>query len=145
MLTKRAKYAIKALLHLALREGDGPVQAARIAEAENIPFKFLEGILIHLRNAGLVASKLGKGGGHVLAKDPSEITLLTIVRTIDGPVAPLACLSQTAYQRCDDCEDEKRCGTRRMLARIQDSQLEQMGHVTLADGIIGKRRGSSSS
>lgn len=145
MLTKRAKYAIKALLHLAMHEGEGPVGAAKIAEAENIPFKFLEGILIHLRNAGLVASKLGKGGGHVLAKDPNEITLLTIVRTIDGPVAPLACLSQTAYRRCDDCEDEKRCGARRMLAHVQESQLEQMGQVTLADGLIGRKRSSSSS
>ena len=140
MLTMRAKYALKALLHLARHPGEGPVQAKVIAEAEHIPFKFLEGILIQLRHAGLVGSKLGKGGGHFLVKQPNEISLLTIVRSIDGPVAPLACLSQTAYQRCDDCDDEKRCGTRRMLADIHESQLEQMSRITLADGLGSVRR-----
>ena len=140
MLTMRAKYALKALLHLTKHIGEGPVQAKSIAEAEHIPFKFLEGILIQLRNAGLVASKLGKGGGHFLVKDPAEVSLLTIVRSIDGPVAPLVCLSQTAYQRCDDCDDEKRCTTRRLLAGIHESQLEQMSKITLADGMVTGRK-----
>lgn len=139
MLTNRAKYAIKALLHLARHEGEGPVSAAVIAEAEHVPFKFLEGILIQLRNAGLVASKLGKGGGHFINRDPAEITLLTVVRTVDGPVAPLQCLSQTAYRRCDDCDDEKKCATRRLLAPVHDAQLEHLERITIADG-VGKKR-----
>jgi Rrf2 family protein len=140
MITMRAKYAIKALLHLAKHVGEGPLQAAAIASSEHIPFKFLEGILIQLRNAGLVGSKLGKGGGHFLVKEPGDISLLTVIRAIDGPVAPLVCLSQTAYRRCDDCDDEKRCVTRKLFAQVHETQLEQLSQITLADGIPGQRK-----
>ncbi len=140
MLTMRAKYAIKALLHLTKHLGEGPVQAASIAAAENIPFKFLEGILIQLRNAGLIGSKLGKGGGHFLLKDPGDVSFLTVIRSIDGPVAPLVCLSQTAYRRCDDCDDEKRCITRKLLAQVHETQLDQLSHITLADGFPSTRK-----
>ena len=133
MLTNRAKYAIKALLHLARRRGEGPVGAGAIAEAEHIPLKFLELIMLQLRNHGLIRSKVGKGGGHELVKDPEEITLLTVVRIIDGPVATLPCLSHTAYQRCDDCDDEKTCGTRRLFKSVHDAAVESMSATTLAD------------
>ena len=123
---------------LARHPGDAPVPAATIAEAEHISLKFLEGILSQLRNAGLVASKLGKGGGHLLGKEPAEITLLSVIRTIDGPVAPLACLSHTAYRRCDDCDDEKTCLTRRLLAPVQEAQVAHLGRITLADA-LGRR------
>jgi Rrf2 family protein len=133
MLTNRAKYAIKALLHLARTKGQGPVGAGAIAEAEHIPLKFLELIMLQLRNHGLIRSKVGKGGGHELVKDPEEITLLMVVRIIDGPVAPLPCLSHTAYQRCDDCDDEKTCGTRRLFKGVHDAAVESMSAMTLAD------------
>lgn len=133
MLTNRAKYAIKALLHLARRRGEGPVGAGTIAETEHIPLKFLELIMLQLRNHGLIRSKVGKGGGHELVKDPEEITLLTVVRIIDGPVAPLPCLSHTAYQRCDDCDDEKTCGTRKLFKSVHDAAVESMSSMTLAD------------
>jgi Rrf2 family protein len=133
MLTHRAKYAIKALLHLAQQRGKGPVQAGLIAEQQRIPLKFLELILLQLRNNGIIRSKVGKGGGHELVREPADIDLLTVVRAIDGPVAPLPCLSKTAYSRCDDCPDEKTCGTRRLFKDIHEAALEIMGKTTLAD------------
>lgn len=142
MLTNRAKYAIKALLHLARRRGEGPVQAGVIAEAEHIPLKFLELIVLQLRNHGIIRSKVGKGGGHELVKDPEEITLLMVVRIIDGPVAPLPCLSHTAYHRCDDCDDEKTCGTRRLFKSVHDAAIETMSSTTLADAGRSKPSGT---
>jgi Rrf2 family protein len=138
MLTKRAKYAIKALLYLAQLRGKGPVQAGLIAEHERIPLKFLELILLQLRNNGIIRSKVGKGGGHELVREPEEIDILTVVRAIDGPVAPLPCLSKIAYSRCDDCPDEKACGTRRLFKDIHEAALEIMGKTTLADAFKGK-------
>jgi Rrf2 family protein len=142
MLTNRAKYAIKALLHLARRRGEGPIGAGVIAEAEHIPLKFLELIMLQLRNHGIIRSKVGKGGGHELVKDPDELTLLNIVRVIDGPVAPLPCLSHTAYQRCDDCDDEKTCGTRRLFKHVHDATVEVMSGTTLADAGRAKPSGN---
>jgi Rrf2 family protein len=133
MLTHRAKYGLKALLYLAREAGKGPQQAAAIAEAEAIPPKFLEAILIQLRHKGLIRSKVGKGGGHELARDPADIDLLSIVRAIDGPVAPLPCLSHTAYQRCDDCRSEATCGVRKLLAKAHELQVKQLSKSTLAD------------
>ncbi len=140
MLTHRAKYALKALIHLAQRAGTGPIQAGMIAEAEHIPPKFLELILVQLRSAGLIRSRVGKGGGHEINKDPAEITLLTVIRTIDGPVAPLPCLSLTAYTRCDDCDDEATCGTRQLLQGAHTASIEAMSGTTLADVLAPKRR-----
>jgi Rrf2 family protein len=133
MLTNRAKYAIKALLYLSQQRGSGPVHAGLIAEQQCIPLKFLELILLQLRNNGIIKSKVGKGGGHELVRDPADIDLLTVVRAIDGPVAPLPCLSKTAYSRCDDCPDEKTCGARRLFKDIHEATLEIMGKTTLAD------------
>lgn len=141
MLTNRAKYALKALLYLARNAGKGPQQAATIAEVETIPYKFLEAILIQLRHRGLIRSKVGKGGGHELALDPAEIDLLTVVRAIDGPVAPLPCLSHTAYQRCDDCRSEATCGVRRLLAKAHELQVEQLSKSTLADAFAPGKSG----
>src|SRR6187551_161482 len=106
MLTSRARYAIKALVHLAGQVGRGPVQASSISADAGIPMAFLEQILGELRRRGLVRSRSGKGGGYVLGRDATDIDVLTIIRAIDGPVAPLPCLSHTAYQRCRDCPDE---------------------------------------
>jgi Rrf2 family protein len=135
MLTHRAKYAIKALLHLARHQGDGPVQASAIAAAEAIPHKFLEAILIQLRHKGIVRSKAGKGGGHALAKAPGEIDILSVIRAIDGPVAPLPCLSHTAYQRCSDCVSEATCGVRRVLAQAHETLVEHLARKSLLDGL----------
>ena len=145
MLTNRAKYAIKALLHLAHKRGEGPVGAGVIAESEHIPLKFLELILLQLRNHGIIRSKVGKGGGHEMVKEPEDITLLMVVRVIDGPVAPLPCLSHTAYQRCDDCDDEKTCGTRRLFKTVHDATIESLSSMTLADAGRAKPSGNRKS
>ncbi len=142
VLTHRAKYAIKALLHLARKRGEGPVQAGAIAEAERIPHKFLELILTQLRNHGIIRSKVGKGGGHELARDPNEVDLLTIVRAIDGPVAPLPCLSHTAYTRCEDCSDESTCGARMLLMKAHEMQVRELSRTTLGDALGSRPQGS---
>lgn len=135
MLTHRAKYALKALLHLANHSGEGPISASTIAEHEQIPLKFLELILVQLRAAGVIRSKVGKGGGHELLQAPADISLLAIVRTIDGPIAPLPCLSLTAYSRCDDCVDESTCGPRRLMMGVHQASLEVMSNTSLADAL----------
>jgi len=88
---------------------------ADIAEANQIPKKFLDAILGELRNAGFVHSKKGKGGGYMLARPPAEISIGNIVRTLDGPLAPLQCASRTIYRRCDDCPDEAHCAVRLVM------------------------------
>src|SRR5262252_1799457 len=111
-LSRKAKYALRALYALAADEGHGPVLIADLAERERIPRKFLEAILLELKNAGVLHSKKGKGGGYALAKSPDQITVGEVVRIIDGPLAPVKCVSEKAYVRCEECVDEATCGTR---------------------------------
>ncbi len=136
MLTHRAKYALKALLHLANHSGEGFIPASSIAEHQQIPLKFLELIVVQLRAAGVIRSKVGKGGGHALLQAPQDISLLAIVRIIDGPIAPLPCLSLTAYSRCDDCADEAVCGPRRLMMGVHQASLEVMSRTSLADALV---------
>jgi len=136
MLTARTKYALKALLHLA-RVGTR-CRAADIAAAQAIPTRFLEQILHELREEGIVVSHPGKGGGHELARAPGAIDLLEIWRAIEGPVAPVPCLSQTAYARCDDCADERTCGVRRLLREMHHESLRVLEGTTLADALAGR-------
>ena len=114
----KAKYGLKALTVLAREYGRGPVLIATLAASERIPHKFLELILLDLKRKGLLISKKGKGGGYHLSKPPSEITLGELVRILDGPVALLPCVSQSAYARCEDCVDENTCGLRHVMHRI---------------------------
>jgi Rrf2 family protein len=132
MLSKRAKYAIKALLALADQKGDEPVRIADIARAEQIPPKFLELILLGLRNNGIVQSRKGKGGGYRLARDPADISLGQIVRLFDGPLAPVPCASQTAYVPCVDCADEAVCGVHLAMREVRDATARVLDGTTLA-------------
>src|SRR5262249_31672534 len=106
MISQRARYALKALFAL-VRAGDRLLTSREIAKAETIPQSFLEQILIDLRRGGLIGSRRGKVGGHQLLKDPASINCGQVLRLIDGPIAPLPCLSKTAYRRCADCPDER--------------------------------------
>ena len=106
MLTKKAKYGLKALVFLAGIEPGQTALVADIAAANQIPKKFLDAILGELRNAGFVHSKKGKGGGYTLARAPEEIGVGNVIRALDGPLAPIQCASRTVYRRCDDCVDE---------------------------------------
>lgn len=133
MITMKAKYAIKALARLALAAQGEPVLIADIAEAESIPKKFLEAILAELKQHGVVHSRKGRGGGYLLSKKPETITLAAILRVLDGPIAPVPCLSRTAYRRCDGCADEATCSVRLVLREAYAASVEVLERTTLAD------------
>jgi Rrf2 family protein len=135
VISQKAKYAFRALLALA-RAGDSMV-IAQIAEQEGIPRKFLEQILLDLKRAGIVQSRRGKFGGYDLLLSADRITFGRVLRLIDGPIAPLPCLSMTAYRRCADCPDEAHCEIRRIFARVAESAREVLDRTTLADSMNG--------
>jgi Rrf2 family protein len=143
MLTAKGKYSLKALTHLATLAPGETTQAAEIAEANNIPKKFLDAILGDLRNAGIVYSRKGPGGGYMLARPPREIKIGHVIRTIDGPLAPIACASRTAYRACRDCKDVKACTVRLMMSRVRDAMSEVLDRMTVADMIAASDRGRS--
>lgn len=133
MLSKKAKYALRAALALAKEHGHGPVLIAELAERERIPKKFLELILLDLKNEGLLQSKKGKGGGYGLGKAPDKITVGQVIRAIDGPIAPIPCVSQTAYVKCEECPDEMTCGIRLVMKEVRDATARIVDHTSLAD------------
>jgi len=133
MLTAKGKYGLKALVHLATLQPGETTQAMEIAEAHNIPKKFLDAILGDLRNAGIVFSKKGPGGGYMLARAPSDIKIGQVIRVIDGPLAPIACASRTAYQPCRDCKNVKTCTVRLMMTKVRDTLSDVLDRLNLAD------------
>jgi len=138
MLSRKSKYAIKAVLALAESETEEPVRIGDLARQEQIPPKFLEAILLSLRNAGLLQSRKGKGGGYLLARDPKLLTVGQIVRLFDGPLAPVPCASQTGYVPCDDCEDEASCGVRLAMKDVRDATARILDHTSIAS--LSRRR-----
>ncbi|MCI0407768.1 MAG: Rrf2 family transcriptional regulator [Acidobacteria bacterium] len=132
MLSRKTKYALKALLALTNHPRQAPVRISDLARQERIPQKFLELILLDLRNQGILQSKKGKGGGYFLARDPRMIYLGQIVRMFDGPLAPVPCASQTAYMRCEDCKDEATCGVRLAMKDVRDATARILDHTSLA-------------
>jgi Rrf2 family protein len=117
---------------LARKHGCGPVLIAHLAEEEAIPRKFLEQILLSLKGLGLVASKKGKRGGYSLAMPPDQITLATVIRMVEGPLAPLPCASETRYRKCDECPDAETCGTRIVMREVRDAIAAILERTTLA-------------
>jgi Rrf2 family protein len=142
MLTAKGKYSLKALAHLAALESGTTAQAMDIAAANHIPKKFLDAILGELRNAGIVHSRKGPGGGYRLARAPDEIGLGHVIRVIDGPLAPIACASRTAYQPCLDCKSVKICTVRLMMGRVRDAMSDVLDEVSVADMVAMSERGS---
>jgi Rrf2 family protein len=140
MISQKAKYALRALAALARATDRTPMLIAEIAEQQKIPKKFLEQILLDLKHRGLVMSKRGKDGGYLLLKPAHEITFGEILRMIDGPIAPLPCLSQTAYRKCDDCLSEAECEIRHVFARVADVTREVLFSATIADTLNEKSR-----
>jgi Rrf2 family protein len=141
MLTAKGKYGLKAVVHLSTLEPGETTQAVDIADAHNIPKKFLDAILGDLRNAGIVRSKKGPGGGYMLARAPSEIKIGSVVRALDGPLAPLACASRTAYQPCQDCDDVKTCVIRLTMTSVRDAMSEILDRLSVADmAAMGRRQ-----
>ena len=133
MLSKKAKYGLQALLVLTEHYGQGPVLISEIAKQEGIPSKFLELILLALKNEGLLHSRKGRGGGYQLAKPPTSITVGKVVRILDGPLAPLPCVSRTAYKRCDECSDERTCAIRIVMKDVWEATARILDSTTLAD------------
>jgi Rrf2 family protein len=132
VLTKKGKYALKAMVRLAHSEPGDPVPVLEISERERIPKKFLDSILCELRTAGLVHSKMGRGGGYTLARQASEIMVGDLIRLIDGPLAPVPCASKTRYRRCDDCPDENACAVRRIMQSAQRALSDVLDNCSLA-------------
>jgi Rrf2 family protein len=131
MLTAKGKYGLKALVHLAHYPMGELALVSDIAMANNIPKKFLDAILSDLRNAGFVQSRKGKGGGYRLARPPEEIKIGSVVRVLDGPLAPIPCASHTRYEPCDDC-DVATCQVRHMMLNVRNAIAEVLDSTTLA-------------
>lgn len=133
MISKKTKYAINALVYLAKRKDEGPILISDIAEAERIPQKFLEAILLDLKKAAILSSKKGKGGGYYLLKDPNEVNLADVMRLLDGPIALLPCVSYLYYERCDECKDEETCGQRDVFLEVRNKTLDTLKQATLTE------------
>ena len=132
MLSKKCKYAIHALVYLAERYQQGPVHIQDIAEKQRIPKKFLEAILLEMRNAKILHSKKGKGGGYYLYKKPEDVNMVEIIRLMDGAIAMLPCVSLNYYEPCEECKDEKTCSIRDAFTGVRDETLKLLSKSTLA-------------
>ena len=133
MLTNKGKYGLKAAVHLAGMPEHEPALVTDIANEHGIPKKFLDTILGELRNAGLVRSKRGRGGGYLLARSAHRITVGEIVRALDGPIAPIRCVSKNYYERCGDCSDEKKCAVYLVMVQVRDAMADVLDKRSLAE------------
>ena len=137
MLTNKGKYGLKALIALANLAPGETAFSAEIAAGSNIPKKFLDTILLELRNAGIVRSKKGPTGGYSLSRPADEIRIGHAIRVIDGPLAPIRCASRTAFEVCDDCRDPDTCLVRRSMTEVRDAVAEILDNMTLARLVSG--------
>jgi Rrf2 family protein len=135
MLSQRTRYTIRALLHLADRFGEGPVQLSEIAERQCIPPKFLTVMLSQMIREGLVASRRGRDGGYWLAKPPSEVSYGSIVRLTRGSLGLLPCASRFAYEKCKNCITEDKCRLHRVMLMVRDETARILDGLTLADEV----------
>ena len=133
MLSNKAKYGLKAMLHLAAHAGEGSCLISDVAEAQTIPKKFLDAILLELKNAGLLHSKKGKGGGYQLARPAESIMVGHVVRVLDGPLAPIPCASRTAFRPCLDCADPQACAIRSIMLDVRDAVATILDQASLLD------------
>jgi Rrf2 family protein len=138
-LSVRGEYALRALLVLGLHYSDEVVRIQTISEQQNIPKKFLEQILNDLKTLGAVESRRGASGGYRLARPPQHITLASVVRHVEGALAPVSCVSDRFYERCT-CPDEARCAIRAVMAEVREAVVKIMERVTLADVCERARR-----
>jgi Rrf2 family protein len=134
-LSKKSEYGLRALLELTSAHGKTTLQRHEIADRQHIPIEFLEQILLTLKRAGLVASRRGIKGGYRLIKQPREITLGHVIRLLDGPLAPIGCVSKTAYQKCNECPyaNKTRCPLQQVMGAVRDAIAGILDHYTLAD------------
>ncbi|MFM8551561.1 MAG: RrF2 family transcriptional regulator [Nitrospiraceae bacterium] len=140
--SKKSEYALRALLELIAHQKPPLLQRHDIAERQNIPIEFLEQILLTLKNAGLLASKRGINGGYSLLKSPDEITLGPVIRLLDGPLAPIGCVSKTAYQKCADCPyaEKASCPIQQVMLDVRNAIAAILDNYTLRDFASGHRK-----
>jgi Rrf2 family protein len=131
MLTNKGKYGLKALIELAKLPPGQTANSAEIAAANNIPKKFLDTILLELRNAGIVRSKKGPSGGYSLSRPASQVRIGHAIRVIDGPLAPIRCASRTAFEPCEDCTDPENCLVRKSMTEVRDAMARILDNMTL--------------
>jgi len=132
-ISKKTKYGLQSLIALARKYGAGPVLIASLAKEEDIPIKFLELILLDLKNSGILESKKGPGGGYQLSRPPANITVGSVIRMMEGHLAPLPCASETAYRPCEECRDVACCGVRIVMREVRDTISSLLDHTTLQD------------
>jgi Rrf2 family protein len=135
MISQKAKYALRALLALSRAPRGQTIFIGEIAETQNIPKKFLEQILLELKRHGIVESRRGKAGGYALFRPADMVTFGEVLRIVDGPIAPLPCLSNTAYRRCADCTDETNCEIRRTFAHVAEATRAVLDSTSIADAV----------
>ncbi len=135
MLSKKTKYGLKAMAYIAKKKMKEPVAISEISREENISKKYLEAILLDLKKANILTSKKGKTGGYYLLKPPKQIKLSEIIRTLEGPIAMLACVSLNFYEKCEDCPSETECLTHKLMLKLRDNTLKILEQNTLQDFI----------
>jgi|SRR5690554_3897333 len=140
MLSKKAKYAINALVYIAKNKDEQPISVSKISENQNIPLKFLESILSELKNARVVNSKKGKYGGYSLNGDPKDISMARVMRYFDGAIALLPCVTYEYYERCEECADEETCGIRQVAMEIRNETVKRLKAATLEDIIAREKK-----
>ncbi|WP_075344321.1 RrF2 family transcriptional regulator [Tenacibaculum agarivorans] len=133
MLSKKTKYGIKALTFIAKQDKEVKVQIATISKEENISHKFLESILLTLKKAGVLGAKKGKGGGYYLIKEAAQVKMTEVIRTLEGPIAMVPCVSLNFYEKCSDCPDEETCAVHKLMIQVRDNTLHVLRNTTLAD------------
>jgi Rrf2 family protein len=137
MMSRKCKYALKALIRLGKQYGQGNLLTDDIARSENIPKKFLELILLDLKRGGYVQSKQGIGGGYHLVQEPKSVSLAEVYRFFDGAIALQPCVSQKFHEKCEDCLDEENCYLKPALAEIREKTFEIMSKITLESLLQG--------
>lgn len=140
MLSKRAKYALNALRTLAQAGDEAPLSAALIAQRAQVPAKFLEAILLDLNRAGMVASRKGRGGGHLLRRSPEEIRMADVLRHFDGAIGLVPCVTHNYYEPCEECPDEATCGFHDVFSDIRAATVDMLKKATLADVLARESR-----
>jgi len=136
MLSKKVKYALKAVLYMARHHDEHRIIiVSEISNSEYIPHKFLEKILLQLKQKGILESKVGRQGGYRLKRSPDKIMVGEIVRLLEGKVAPIPCVSKASYERCFDCEDEKTCEIRRVMQLVREAMVKILDHTSLSDAV----------
>ena len=142
-LSKKSEYGLRALLELTLAHEQVTLQRQEIALRQHIPIEFLEQILLALKRAGILSSRRGMKGGYTLIKRPADITLGQVIRILDGPLAPIGCVSKTAYQKCSECPyaNKPQCPVQQVMGTVRDAIAGVLDHYTLADFASGHRTG----